>query len=61
MIAMVTHGRSGVTRWLLGSVTGRVLHAVDSPLMIVRAKPQDEFNKRKLDAEQPAISAVSST
>ena len=51
LIAMVTHGRSGVTRWLLGSVTDRVLHATTNPLMIVRAKPQDEFNKMNLDGD----------
>ena len=46
LIAMATHGRSGVTQWLLGSVTDRVLHATSCPLMIVRAKPQEEFNAK---------------
>jgi nucleotide-binding universal stress UspA family protein len=36
MIAMTTHGRSGVQRWATGSVTGRVLHAAHLPLLIVR-------------------------
>ena len=49
LIAMATHGRSGITQWLLGSVTDRVLHATNCPLLMVRAKPQDEFNKENLD------------
>ena len=38
LIAMSTHGRSGVSRWLLGSVTDKVLHATASPLLIVRPR-----------------------
>jgi nucleotide-binding universal stress UspA family protein len=37
LIAMATHGRSGVTRWLLGSVTERVLRGTVNPLLVVRA------------------------
>jgi nucleotide-binding universal stress UspA family protein len=37
LIAMTTHGRSGVNRWLLGSVTERVLRASTIPLLIVRS------------------------
>jgi nucleotide-binding universal stress UspA family protein len=36
VIAMTTHGHSGVQRWATGSVTGRVLHAASLPLLIVR-------------------------
>ncbi len=36
LIAMSSHGRSGITRWLFGSVTDRVLHNTDIPLLIVR-------------------------
>jgi nucleotide-binding universal stress UspA family protein len=36
LIAMSTHGRSGITRWLLGSVTDKVLHATKNPMLIVR-------------------------
>ena len=39
LIAMTTHGRSGITRWMLGSVTDKVLHATTNPLLVVR--PQD--------------------
>ncbi|HRW06357.1 MAG TPA: universal stress protein [Caldilineaceae bacterium] len=36
LIAMTTHGRSGVRRWTLGSVAERVLHEAEQPLLIVR-------------------------
>jgi nucleotide-binding universal stress UspA family protein len=38
MIAMATHGRSGLGRWLLGSVAEKVLQAVPRPLLLVRAR-----------------------
>ncbi len=37
LIAMTTHGRSGMGRFLLGSVAERVLHDTDRPVMIIRA------------------------
>ncbi|HEV3029299.1 MAG TPA: universal stress protein [Planctomycetota bacterium] len=37
LIALSTHGRSGFSRWLTGSVTERVLRHADVPLLIVRA------------------------
>jgi nucleotide-binding universal stress UspA family protein len=36
LIAMATHGRTGVARWALGSITERVLHATTLPMLIVR-------------------------
>jgi nucleotide-binding universal stress UspA family protein len=36
LIAMVTHGSSGLPHWAMGSVTERVLHATSLPLLIVR-------------------------
>ncbi len=36
LIAMATHGRSGVGRWVYGSTTDRVLQATNLPLFIVR-------------------------
>ena len=35
-IAMATHGRGGLRRWVMGSVTDRVLHATTRPLLVVR-------------------------
>ncbi len=36
IIAMTTHGHSGIQSWATGSVTGRVLHTSHMPLLIVR-------------------------
>jgi len=36
LVAMTTHGRSGVTRWLLGSITDNVLHHTKNPMLVVR-------------------------
>jgi nucleotide-binding universal stress UspA family protein len=38
LIVMGSHGRSGFNRMTLGSVTERVLHEVDRPLLTVRVK-----------------------
>jgi nucleotide-binding universal stress UspA family protein len=45
LIAMATHGRSGVQRWLLGSVATKVLHAATNPLLLVRATDKSETGK----------------
>jgi len=37
LVAMTTHGRSGVTRWAIGSVAERVLRAGNTPLLLVRS------------------------
>jgi nucleotide-binding universal stress UspA family protein len=39
LIAMATHGYSGIKRWALGSVADKVLHATGKPLLLVRAQP----------------------
>jgi nucleotide-binding universal stress UspA family protein len=31
LIAIATHGRGGFQRWILGSITERVLGAINSP------------------------------
>lgn len=36
LVAMATHGRSGFSRWALGSVTERVFDSITVPLLIVR-------------------------
>lgn len=43
VIAMATHGYSGMQSWAMGSVTERVLHATRTPLLIVR--PPDMKDK----------------
>lgn len=37
LVAMATHGRSGLNRWLLGSVAEKVLRGTGNPLFLVRA------------------------
>lgn len=36
LVAMTTHGRSGLKRWVYGSVTEKVLHVADCGLLVVR-------------------------
>ena len=38
LVAMSTHGRSGIGRWVFGSVAERVLHSGNKPLLLVRAQ-----------------------
>jgi nucleotide-binding universal stress UspA family protein len=38
LIAMCSHGRSGVKRWVLGSVTETVVRHSGGPVLVVRAK-----------------------
>ena len=40
LIVMGTHGRSGFNRWMLGSVTERILRESTVPLLTVRAAPR---------------------
>jgi nucleotide-binding universal stress UspA family protein len=35
LIVMGTHGRRGISRWILGSVAGRVAHLAQTPLLLV--------------------------
>jgi nucleotide-binding universal stress UspA family protein len=35
-LAIATHGRSGLTRWVLGSVTEKVLRAAKVPILVLR-------------------------
>jgi len=35
--AMCTHGRHGVGRWLLGSVTDAVIHSSEEPVLVIRS------------------------
>lgn len=38
LIAMATHGRSGMSRWLLGSIAEKIVHEAKNPVFLVRAK-----------------------
>lgn len=37
LIAMSTHGRSGLRRWLFGSVTAKIMRSFDGHMLIVRS------------------------
>jgi nucleotide-binding universal stress UspA family protein len=37
LVVMCTHGRSGVRKWMLGSVTERIAHHSHAPLLIIQA------------------------
>lgn len=45
VIAMATHGRGGLERWVVGSVTERVLDTTKLPLLIVRSHKLNEIGK----------------
>ena len=38
LIVMATHGRSGLGRWLLGSVTDKVVRHANHPTLVIRAR-----------------------
>jgi len=40
LVAMCTHGRSGIGRWVLGSVTERVVRHSGEPVLVIRAAPE---------------------
>jgi nucleotide-binding universal stress UspA family protein len=50
MLAMATHGRTGMQHWMLGSVTERVLGATLLPLLVVRPD-QTDFHKAGAEKE----------
>lgn len=39
LIAMCTHGRSGLSRWVYGSVADKVLRGAECPVLLVRVRP----------------------
>ncbi len=41
LIAMTTHGRTGVGRFVLGSVANKVIHASNVPIFIIRSSLDD--------------------
>jgi nucleotide-binding universal stress UspA family protein len=38
LIVMCTHGRSGITRWVLGSVAHKVITRAETPILLIRLK-----------------------
>jgi nucleotide-binding universal stress UspA family protein len=37
LIIIASHGRSGIGRWVMGSVADRILHSVCAPVLMIRA------------------------
>jgi nucleotide-binding universal stress UspA family protein len=56
VIAMTTHGATGIQRWATGSITERVLHITKLPLLIVR--PADMIEKQHRQRERQAAAVV---
>lgn len=38
VIVMATHGRTGLGRWLYGSVAGALLHLATTPMLVIRSR-----------------------
>lgn len=53
MIVMGTHGRSGFNRLMLGSITEKVLHETDRPVLTIREKKN--FKKLSKDSIQKVL------
>ena len=43
IIAMTTHGRSGMARWVMGSVADKALHTTDCPFLLIKAREDAEI------------------
>jgi nucleotide-binding universal stress UspA family protein len=54
-IVMSTHGRSGVRRWVFGSVADKVLRQAKVPLLLVRAQPSADEEREEWSVTIPAI------
>jgi nucleotide-binding universal stress UspA family protein len=52
LITMATHGRSGIKRWLLGSVAEKVLRGTVNALLLVRANGLAELKR------EPAVQSI---
>lgn len=52
LITMATHGRSGLNRWMLGSIAEKVLRGTETPTLLVRAReeinPEDKVELKTL-------------
>lgn len=44
LVALSTHGRTGMSRWVFGSVTERVLRASETPLLVIRCAELSRYD-----------------
>jgi nucleotide-binding universal stress UspA family protein len=59
IIAMATHGRTGIQRLAIGSITERVLHATKRPLFVVRPVATESQGEPALEhAREPSPTGV---
>ncbi len=52
LIALATHGRGGLNRWVMGSVAERVLSSTKLPMLIVRSRELEELTMPSRGVEQ---------
>jgi len=52
LVAMATHGYSGVKRMWLGSVAGKILHVCANPMMLIRASEEPKT------ADETTVSSI---
>ena len=51
LIAMTTHGRSGISRWLMGSATDKVVQSATGPVLVYRAhtgQAEEDYRLRSI-------------
>ncbi len=59
-LVMSTHGRGGLSRWMLGSVTDQVLQLSERPLLIMRPKERSDalLASRLIPAHLPKFARI---
>jgi nucleotide-binding universal stress UspA family protein len=55
LVAMATHGRGGLQRWVMGSVTERVLHATRLPMLVVHSAEQSKHIQKGQERSLPVL------
>ncbi|HEU0021975.1 MAG TPA: universal stress protein [Dehalococcoidia bacterium] len=48
LVVISTHGRTGIGRWVFGSITDKVLHAIKNPLWIIRSQEDLSLSREGL-------------
>lgn len=57
LIALASHGRTGLKRWMVGSVAERVLHATSLPMLIVRSGGESALERAEEQVASPQMAA----
>lgn len=58
ILTLTTHGRGGVRRWVLGSITERILGATRLPMLIVRPHKREDKGGEAEESTKAARKAV---